>query len=120
MEVLIVAVNQAYDMRKWYTPTNELQLACLQLREVCRGAHTLRVRVDGDIPTTLLAVDTPRVNLERRVFSRVPRLRPGRLTWLLPSAEVLSSPLYAFAGVEELYFGDAFDSSLDIRAGQIG
>lgn len=117
LEVLIVAVNQASDTRQWYTATNELQLASLQLCKACRGARTLPLRVDDNTPPTLLAdMDGPHPNPEKRVSSRVPRLRARRVTWDLPSLDLLIDAIDTFAEVEQLRFGDSFNGSLDIRA----
>ncbi|CAN0033793.1 unnamed protein product [Scytosiphon promiscuus] len=113
LEALVVAVHQASEIRRWYTVTNELQVASLQLCEACRGAQTAHLRVDGGIPASLLAaVDTPHAKPEGGVSSRVPRLRARRVRWLLPSLSLLCNATYTFAQLEELYIGDTFDRSL--------
>ncbi|CAM9173977.1 unnamed protein product, partial [Hapterophycus canaliculatus] len=114
LEALIVAVNQASDMRHWYTVTKEFQLASMQVCEACRGAHTVHLRVDGNIPKTLLpAPGAPRANPEGGVSSRVPRLRVLRVTWARPSVDLLSSPIDALA---ELSFGPYFNQPVECVA----
>lgn len=113
-----MAVNQAFDMRQWYTSTKHLQVACWQLCEVCRRANTLHLRVGYGFPTSLLAgMDGVNANPQGGVVaSRVPRVRARGVTWVLPSADLLSNPFDAIAEVEELRFCDAFDGSLRIQA----
>ncbi|CAM9373459.1 unnamed protein product [Scytosiphon promiscuus] len=117
LQALVVAIDQASDARRWYTATKELQLSSFSLCEACRGAHTVHLRVDTRTPTTLLeSVDAPRQNPDGGVLSRVPRLRGRRVTWKLPSADLLSNRMEALSEAEELYFCDPFDASLEIRA----
>lgn len=109
-----MAFNQAFDMRQWYIVAKELQLASLQLCKECRSAHAVHPRVDSDMPTNLLApVDVSDASPEGNVSSWVPRLRARRVKWELPSVHLLSNPSNGFAEVEELYFGDDFNNSLE-------
>lgn len=100
----------------WYTATNEVRLASVQLCQACRSAHTVPLRVDGDVPTSLMATVDNLSNHEEGVSARVPRFRARRVTWSRPSLDVLSDPMDIFAGVEELYFGGTFNGRLDVRA----
>lgn len=116
VEALIVSINQSSDMRQWYTVTKELQLASLQLCEACRRAQSVHLRVDDDIPTTLLAeVGACHVHHEGSPSSRVPRLRVRGVTWELLSLDLLSNPDDIFAEGEEMRFVGAFDSNLEVR-----
>ncbi|CAN0171863.1 unnamed protein product [Scytosiphon promiscuus] len=116
LEALVVAVNQVSERSRWYTETKELQLSSLQLCEACRIAHNVHLRVHPGTPTALLAaVESPHDNADEGVLSRVPRLQARRLKWLLPSLDLLSKAEDNFAQVEELHFGDAFNSSLVLR-----
>ncbi|CAN0253896.1 unnamed protein product [Scytosiphon promiscuus] len=117
LQALTVSINQAGGTRQWYTETKELQLASLQICRACRGAHTVHLRVDRDIPSTVLAtVDGSHRNSRRVIPPRVPRLRVRRVTWNLPSIDLMSDFMDALVEVEELFFGDAFDRSVAIRA----
>lgn len=111
----MVAVNQASFAGRWYT-AKELQVASLQLCEACRGANTLHLWVDGDIPTTLLPTeDALHAHREGGHSSRVPRLQARRVAWGLPSVDLWSSSIDTLAAVEELYFGFVFNGNLKAR-----
>lgn len=112
LEALIVAVKWASDMRTW-SATKELQLASFQLCAAFRGANAVHLRVDGDTPAPLLAVVGAPYGGD--VSSRVPRVRARRVTWELLSVDLLSILIDPWIEVEELYFGSAFDGSLDVR-----
>ncbi|CAM9373308.1 unnamed protein product [Scytosiphon promiscuus] len=117
VDALVVAINQASDMRRWYTVTKELQLASLELCGACRGAHTVSLIVGGDTPTTLLAeVDAPRAHPEEAQASRVPQVRARRVTWGMASLDLLNNPIASLTVAEELCFRDAFNGSLEVRA----
>ncbi|CAN0202468.1 unnamed protein product [Scytosiphon promiscuus] len=115
LDALVVAIDQASDMREWYTETKELLQTSLKLCEACRGAHTVHLRVDDDTPTTLLAtVDAPDAQAGRGVLSRVRRPRARRVTWKLSSVELLGNPMGVWDALEELRFGVGFNTDLTV------
>ncbi|CAN0017014.1 unnamed protein product [Scytosiphon promiscuus] len=117
IRALIVAINQAPDVRQWYTGTKELQLASLQLCKACRIAHTVHLRVDGDIPTTLLGgLDAHDGKPGGGVSSRISRPQARRVTWKLQSGDLLTEAIDVWVAVEELYFGTGFTGRLAVKA----
>lgn len=91
----------------------------LELCDAYREAHAVHLRVDSDIPITLVAAaDVPHANAKGCLSSRVPRLRARRLTWEIFEypLDLLSILVETLAEVEELYFHDGFSSSLDVQA----
>lgn len=73
--------------------------------------------MDDDIPVTLFpAVDAQHLHPGRDVSLRVPRLRVRRVTWALPSVDLLSNLVDTLTDVEELCFDYAFNGSLAARA----
>ncbi|CAN0043982.1 unnamed protein product, partial [Scytosiphon promiscuus] len=109
-----VALSQTCDGKEWYASTRELQLASLQFCAACRGATTLTLRVDRDIPRRLLAAaDAPPPNRKKLCRTRVPRLRARRVVWDLPTAAELRTSVYAVAEAREMHFSRKFVESLE-------
>lgn len=108
------ALDQTCNGGEWYTSTKELQLVSLQFCTTCRGATTLTLRVNADIPRRLLAAaDAPSRNRKRLCRTRVPRLRVRRVVWKLPTAAELRMPIYALAEAHEMHFRRTFVDSLE-------
>lgn len=103
-----MALNQASDVEAWYASTKNLHLASLPFCAACRSVATLHLKVDADTPEQLVAA--PPLDDEEE---RVPRLRARRVTWMLPTAEMLSKPIYALADVRVWAFGVFFNDSLE-------
>ncbi|CAN0500031.1 unnamed protein product, partial [Ectocarpus sp. 8 AP-2014] len=114
LEALIVALNETCDGTSWYTSTKELQLASLEFCIACRNYQTVHLNVDEQIPRRLLATaDAPPPHPKRLCWTRVPRLRARRVTWNMPTAAELRTPIFAMTDVEYLEFGDAFEDRLE-------
>ncbi|CAB1103084.1 unnamed protein product [Ectocarpus sp. CCAP 1310/34] len=114
LEALIVALNETCDGKSWYTSTKELQLASLDFCIACRNCQTVHLNVDEQIPRRLLAsADAPPPHPKRLCWTRVPRLRSRRVTWNMPTAAKLRTPIFAMTDMEYLEFGDAFGDSLE-------
>ena len=122
LDAITVTLNQVCDGKQWLASTKELQLASLQFCAACREMPTLHLRVDRSTPERLLtapAEDTA-VDLEAAVVAggagktanRVPRLRARAVTWDLPTAERLGSPIDALASVEVIKFAGGFNGSV--------
>lgn len=108
LDAFTVALNQAWDGEPWYAPTKDLQLASLAFCAACRSVATLHLKVDDDTPGQLLA--PPPLDHEEQ---RVPRLLARRVTWMLPTTEMLSKSIYAVADARVWAFGVFFNDSLD-------
>ncbi|CAM9928627.1 unnamed protein product, partial [Scytosiphon promiscuus] len=80
----------------------------------CRGAHRVHLRVDDNIPATLLTItEHQQQHPERRVFSRVPRPRAHRVTWNLPTLDLLAETVDVWAAMAELHVFPSFNGSLE-------
>ncbi|CAM9880685.1 unnamed protein product [Ectocarpus sp. 12 AP-2014] len=80
----------------------------------CRNYQTLHLNVDGRTPRRLLATaDAPPPHPKRLCWTRVPRLRACHVTWNLPTAAELRTPIFAMTDVECLKFGDGFEDGLE-------
>ncbi|CAM9775302.1 unnamed protein product [Ectocarpus fasciculatus] len=117
LNALIVALNETCDGKRWYTSTKELQLASLEFCTTCRNYQTLHLTVDARTPRRLLAAaDPPPRYSERLGGGRVPRLRARRVTWNMPTAAELRTPILAMMDVDCLWFGGAFSGNLETLA----
>ncbi|CAM9351317.1 unnamed protein product [Ectocarpus fasciculatus] len=77
----------------------------------------MHLNVDARIPRGLLAGADPLSPHPKRLGStRVPRLRVRSVTWNMPTAAELSTPIFAITGVDSLEFGHAFEDSLEAVA----
>lgn len=113
VDAVTVALNQMSGGNIWYTLTKELQLASLQLCEVCRDFTTLALTVDEQTPRSLLASEHPAyLSWTRMRRSRVPQLRARRVKWSLSTAAEFRRPIYALTETTVMEFGDTFDDTL--------
>ncbi|CAN0429376.1 unnamed protein product, partial [Ectocarpus sp. 12 AP-2014] len=114
LNAFYVALGETRDGKSWYTSTKELQLASLEFCMACRAYKTLHLIVDVRIPRMLLAAaDGPVRHPKRLSRTRVPRLRARHVTWNMPTAAELRSPIFALMELDHLEFGGAFEGSLD-------
>ncbi|CAM9905362.1 unnamed protein product, partial [Ectocarpus sp. 4 AP-2014] len=113
LEALMVALDLACDGEKWYTSTQQLQLASLDLCKACRGVPTLALSVKRSTPEYLWAEAArgPRGRLTgekkppaARTRTRVPSFGPRRVMWKLPAFELRLSPKELWANVQCLLF----------------
>ncbi|CAN0248587.1 unnamed protein product, partial [Ectocarpus fasciculatus] len=117
LEALIVALNETCDGKSWYTSTKQLQLASLEFCIVCRNYPTVHLNVNELTPLRLLAAaDAPPPHPKRLCWTRVPRLRARRVTWNMPTAAELGTPIFAMTDVDHLNFGRQFDGGLEAVA----
>ncbi|CAM9464117.1 unnamed protein product [Ectocarpus sp. 13 AM-2016] len=116
-EAFTVALNETCDGTSWYTSTKELQLASLEICIACRSYPTVHLKVDDQIPRRLLAIaDAPPPKPKRLCWTRVPRLRARHVTWNMPTAAELRTPIFAMTDVEYLEFGMGLKDGLDAVA----
>ncbi|CAM9452720.1 unnamed protein product [Ascophyllum nodosum] len=113
LDAVNVALSATCDGNQWFASTKELQLASLDFCIACRGANTLRLRVDGDTPPTLLAVTQLPSGPKGKRSTRLPRFRAHDVTWKLPSAAELRVEIHALIYTRSWVFGAEFDKSLD-------
>ncbi|CAN0558407.1 unnamed protein product [Ectocarpus sp. 12 AP-2014] len=114
LNAFYVALGETRDGKSWYTSTKELQLASLEFCMACRAYKTLHLIVDVRIPRMLLAAaDGPLRHPKRLSRTRVPRLIARHVTWNMPTAAELRSPIFALMELDHLEFGGAFEGSLE-------
>ncbi|CAM9965343.1 unnamed protein product, partial [Scytosiphon promiscuus] len=114
LDAFMVALNQSCDGKSWYTSTKELQLASLTFCGACRSVTTLTLKVDVDMPRSLMAAaDAPAPSPKRLCATRVPRLRARRVVWEMPTAEDLRRPTYAMNDAIEVEIRPEFADSLE-------
>ncbi|CAN0399792.1 unnamed protein product [Ectocarpus fasciculatus] len=117
LDAVVFALNETCDGKRWYTSTKELQLASLEFCMVCRNYNTVHLKVDAQTPRRLLeAADAPPPYPKRLCSTRVPRLRARCVTWNIPTAEILTTPIFAMKGANCLEFGRAFEGSVEAVA----
>ncbi|CAM9322251.1 unnamed protein product [Ectocarpus fasciculatus] len=117
LEALIVALNETCDGKSWYTSTKQLQLASLDFCIACRTFPTAHLNFSEETPRRLLAAaDAPPPHPKRSCWTRVPRLRARRVTWNMPTAAELRTPIFAMADVDHLEFGMHFEGGLEAVA----
>ncbi|CAN0303181.1 unnamed protein product, partial [Scytosiphon promiscuus] len=116
LKAFTVAINQAPDTEWLYTATKELRLVSFHLCEACRNAHTVYLRVEKDIPTTLLGGVVARdESAKGGMSSRVPPFRARRAMWMLPFLSLLTNELEVWAELRMLYFPHRWKGSLDVQ-----
>lgn len=109
----MVALDLSCDGEKWYTSTQQLQLASLDLCTACRGVPTLALSVELSTPEYLWAEAAPaprgrltgqKKPLEARTRTRVPLFGPRRVMWKLPASRLRLARKELWANVECLLF----------------
>ncbi|CAM9898666.1 unnamed protein product, partial [Ectocarpus fasciculatus] len=109
LEAFTVALALTCDGDEWYTSTQQLQLASLDLCTACRGVPTLALRVERSTPTYLW--ERPRCWLTEQekaraapTGTRVPPFGPRRVMWKLKASELGYSREELWANVQCLLF----------------
>ncbi|CAN0044122.1 unnamed protein product, partial [Scytosiphon promiscuus] len=107
VDVVTVALYQMCGEDSWYTSSKELQLASLQVCAACRSFTTLNLTVEHDASRNVLEPKwLPSLSRERMPSSRVPQLRPRRLTWNFATTEgVKPSMSYALTEAIAMKYG---------------
>ncbi|CAN0006917.1 unnamed protein product, partial [Ascophyllum nodosum] len=104
LDAFSIALHQA-DSSGWYSSTFQLQLASLQFCVVCRTVSTLHLIVENDKYTSLFD-DAPASDIKPKKprRTRVPTLRPFKLTWKLPVSVLRRFSSEALAKLQQLTF----------------
>lgn len=105
LDALVVALDHSHGE---YTSVMQLQRASLQLCVACRSGCRLQLRVAKGTPRHLWAgradaADTGR-RAKRPCSTRVPALRPHRVTWELPGRMMAEQSTDAMANVKCVVF----------------
>lgn len=113
LDAFVVALNQTWDGKRWYTSNMQLQLASVQMCAACRSVTKVVMIVDDEIPRSLLAAAEDLSSNKRLRSSRVPRLRAHTVLWFLRSAAEMRRPIGSLVDASEIYFYHMFIGSLE-------
>ena len=118
----VALLQQTVGGTKWFASTAQLQLASLQFCLACRSVRTLHLRVQSDTPRYLWAtVGIPRTRRARKALtSRVPALRPEKVTWGLAVVKKMELSSDALSSLVSVVFGDGFNESVDNVSWPVG
>ncbi|CAM9741407.1 unnamed protein product, partial [Ectocarpus fasciculatus] len=112
LDAFAVALYQASDGKRWYTSTQQLQLASLGFCAACRSVSTLRVNVEPCTPRRLwagVAITREAGSAKRRSVPRVPILRAREVAWDLPGSALEDINGDALSRVEHFAFSHEFN-----------
>ena len=113
LDVFSISLNQA-NGRGWYTSTLDLELASLQLCVLCRGVSTVHLTIEPSVPSRMWkGSPASDCNIKRSRSSRVPTLRPLKLSWDLWGLPFEQCSSAVMANVEQLTFRRGFNQPID-------